>query len=145
MKKIVAMSIIMLFGGIAVAQENEGIVIPQSIEEAFACLYPAINNVTWDFDEVNYSASFKMDGKAMSLLFDEYGSVVEVKNEIRLFELPPDVNELLSKEYSDWMIGETSHIDSNGTAYYETVVEKEEQTMVLVFNRNGGLLLKMML
>lgn len=145
MKRIIAVTAFMFFGGIAIAQEAEKISVPRPVREAFSCHYPLINHVYWEYDEVNYSASFKLEGKAMTLLIDEYGSVIEVKNEIKLFELPLDVNRLLSKEYSDWRIGKASHIDASGTAYYETVVEKEEETMVLVFNQHGGLLLKMLL
>lgn len=145
MKKTLAVSIIWLFGGVAFAQDQQGLEIPRSVVESFSCLYPNINYVSWEFDDINYSASFKLDGRVISLLFDEHGSVVEVKNEIRLFELPPDVNDLIAKEYSGWRIGKATHIDSNGTAYYETVVEKEQKTMVLVFNRHGGLLMKVVL
>ena len=145
MKRIIAITALLFFGGVAIAQEVEKISVPKSIREAFSCHYPLINHVYWEFDEVNYSASFKFDGKAMTLLFDENGSVVEVKNEIKHFELPLDVNHLLSKEYSDWRIGKATHIDASGTAYYEAVVEKEEETMVLVFNQHGGLLIKMLL
>src|SRR5688572_20973066 len=145
MKTIIAIAAFVFFGGVAVAQEVTQIQVPQPVNDAFSCLYPGINLVSWDFDEVNYSASFKLDGKAMSMLFDENGSVVEVKNEIKLYELPLDVNALLKKEYSDWRIGRASQINSNGTSYFETVVEKEEETMVLVFTQHGGLLLKMLL
>ena len=145
MKTIIAIAAFVLFGGVAVAQEVTELQVPEPVKDAFSCLYPSINRVSWDFDDTNYSASFKMEEKAMSLLFDEYGSVVEVKNEIKFYELPLDVNQLLKKEYSDWRIGKASHINSNGTCYFETVVEKEEETMVLVFNQHGGLLLKMLL
>ena len=145
MKRIIAIAAFIFFGGVAIAQEVEKISVPKPIRDAFSRHYPLINHVYWEFDDVNYSASFKFDGKAMTLLFDENGSVVEVKNEIKHFELPLDVNHLLSKEYSDWRIGKTTHIDASGTAYYEAVVEKEEETMVLVFNQHGGLLIKMLL
>jgi hypothetical protein len=145
MKRIIAIAAFVFFGGVAIAQEAEKIKVPKPVREAFSCHYPLINLVSWEFDEINYSASFKSDGIAMTLLFDENGSVIEVKNEIKLFELPLDVNHLLSKEYSDWRIGKATHIDASGTAYYEAVVEKEEETMVLVFNQHGGLLIKMLL
>ncbi len=145
MKKIVAASIIFLFGGTAIAQDEQGSEVPQSVIESFSCLYPTITNVSWEVDDVNYAASFWLDGKAVSLVFDEYANVIKVKNEIKLYELPLDVNHLISKEYSDWRIGKASHIDSSGTAYYEAEVQKEQQTMVLVFDRHGGLLIKVML
>lgn len=145
MKKIVAVTIILFYGASAVAQEEHGSEVPQSVIESFSCLYPSITNVSWKVDDVNYAASFRLDGKAVSLVFDEYSNVIKVEHEIKLYELPLDVSHLISKEYSDWRIGKASHIDSNGTAYYEAQVQKDEQTMVLVFNRHGGLLIKVML
>src|SRR5690242_12832102 len=145
MKKIVAIAALIFFGGVAVAQEATTCHVPRPVKEAFSCLYPDIKIVNWEFDELNYTASFKLDGKAIALLFDEMGSVVEVKNEIKLFELPLDVNQLLRKEYADWHLGKASQIDASGTSYFEAVVQKEDATMVLVFNQHGGLLLKMFL
>jgi len=145
MKKIVAVSVIILFGGTAVAQDDAGVIVPHEVIEAFGCLYPTTKNVSWDVDDVNYAANFWLDGKAVSLVFDEYANVIKVKSEIKLYELPLDVNHLISKEYSDWRIGKASHIDSSGTAYYEAEIKKEQQTMVLVFDRHGGLLIKVML
>jgi hypothetical protein len=134
----------LFFGGVAVAQQKE-VAVPKIVTDAFSCLYPSTKLVSWDFDDINYSASFKLDGKAMTLLFDESGALMEVKNEIKHFELPLDVNHLISKEYADWHLGKAMYIDSNGTSYYEAVVEKADQTLVLVFNQHGGLLIKMML
>ena len=145
MKKLLVVSIILLFGGTAVAQDEQGSEVPQSVIESFSCLYPKITSVSWGVEDVYYTASFRLDGKAVSLVFDEYANVIKVKNEIKLYELPLDVNHLISKEYSDWSIGKASHIDSNGTPYYEAEVQKDEQTMVLVFNRHGGLLVKVIL
>ena len=145
MKKIVAIAALIFFGGVAVAQEAATCHVPRPVKEAFSCLYPDIKLVNWEFDEVNYTASFKFDGKSMALLFDEMGAIVEIKNEIKFFELPLDVNQLIKKEYSDWHIGKASQIDASGTSYFEAVVQKEDATMVLVFNQHGGLLLKMLL
>jgi len=142
MRKIVALCLLLFFGGTAIAQENSEESIPVPVLETFTGLYPLVEAVSWKFDDSNYTASFKQDGKAMSLVVDEDGYVMEVKNEIRLFELPPDVNHFMTREYSGWRIYKATHIDSNGTSYYETVVEREKESMVLVFNRHGGLLMK---
>lgn len=119
-------------------KENE---IPKNVVEAFEALYPKIKAVSWTFDESHYEASFKLDGKAMSMVFDDYGSVSQVKNEIKQFELPVYVGRLLTKEYAGWRLGKASHIDSFGSDYYETEVEREEETVILVFNSDGGLMM----
>jgi hypothetical protein len=143
--KVLVAIVFSLFTGIAVAQQNGEDEIPANVTEAFSSLYPTVKVVTWSSKESGYEASFKLDGRAVSLILDESGYVSQVKNEIPKFELPVDVGELLNKEYSGWTLGKTSHIDSFGSAYYETVVEREKQTVVLIFNRNGGLMMKMIL
>lgn len=140
--RILFLVMITLFAGTVKAQD-EGDEIPQNVVDAFEALYPKIKNVSWDFDELSYEASFKLDGKVMSLVFDELGYVNQVKNEIKQYELPVHVGQLLTKEYSGWRLGKASHIDSFGTDYYETVVEKEHETVILVFNQQGGLMIKL--
>ncbi|MBA4053610.1 MAG: hypothetical protein C0490_02760 [Marivirga sp.] len=141
--KILISSILVLFAGTAAAQEGEENEIPRNVVEAFETLYPKIKTVSWIFNELNYEVSFKLDGKAVSLVFDESGYVSQVKNEIKQFELPMDIGQLLTKEYSGWRLGKTSHIDSFGSAYYETVVQREKETVILVFHQDGGLMMKL--
>jgi len=145
MRKIVAFCLLLFFGGTAIAQENSGGQIPALVLETFNGLYPLVKTVSWKFDDTNYTASFKEDDKTIALVLDEEGYVMEVKNEIKLYELPPVVNHFLGREYSGWTIYKTSHINSNGTSYYEAVVEREDESMVLVFNRHGDLMIKVTL
>jgi hypothetical protein len=145
MRKLVALCLLLFFGGTAIAQENIDKQVPVPVRETFSGLYPSVKAVSWKFDDTNYTASFKENDKTISLVIDEEGYVMEVKNEIKLYELPPDVNHFLGREYSGWTIYKTSHINSNGTSYYEAVVEREDESMVLVFNRNGDLMIKVTL
>lgn len=141
--RIWIISIMVLFAGNAAAQEKDQNEIPPNVVEAFETLYPKVKTVSWDVNESNYEASFKLEGKAVSLVIDDSGYVNQIKNEIKQFELPVHIGQLLIKEYSGWHLGKASHIDASGTAYYETVVEREEETIVLVFNREGGLMIKL--
>ena len=138
----VTISLLTLFVSIAAAQGNDEVQVPANVLEAFNILYPKMNDVAWHYREPDFEANFKLDKRDISLSFDEEGFVTEVKNEIREFELPTDVNNLLVKKYSGWKIDKASHIEANGTVYYETVVEKEAQTLVLVFDREGDLMMK---
>ena len=135
-------SLLTLFASIATAQEKDEVQVPSNVMEAFSILYPKMNDVAWQYREPNFEASFKLDKRNISLSFDEEGFVTEVKNEIRAFELPMDVNNLLVRKYSGWKIDKASHIEAHGAVYYETVVEKEAQTLVLVFDREGDLMMK---
>jgi len=142
MNTAIAVLILSFFGTLANAQENEKEQVPANVMMSFHELHPGVKDVAWKYNELNFEASFRLNGKAVSLLFDQDGCVNEAKNEIMLFELPMDVNTMLAKEYSGWRVGKASHIDASGTDYYETIVEKGKQTIVLVFNRHGGLLVK---
>lgn len=139
----IAASMLIFFVSLATAQDNEEGQVPTTVMEAFCVLYPRMKEVAWQYREPNFEASFKLNEKNISLLFDENGYVNEVKSEIMEFEVPIDINVFLGKEYPGWKVDKVSHIDANGTAYYEAVVEKEEQTIVLVFNRSGGLMIKL--
>lgn len=140
-KALTAVLIICTAGATAAQDDDQD--VPQHIVEAFEVLYPKIHQVSWSINEISYEANFKLDGKAVTLQFDESGYVSQVKNEIKQFELPVDVGELLEKEYPGWHLGKASHIDSFGTAYYEAVVERDMRTVVLVFTRDGDLMMKM--
>ncbi|HTE30443.1 MAG TPA: hypothetical protein VK666_08725 [Chryseolinea sp.] len=140
MKKLMTAAMFTLSG---FASMGQSIAIPIPVLNAFATRYPGINEVAWDYNEPDYQVSFKFQNKAMLLTFDETGVVNEVKNEIMMFELPVDVNNLIAREYPGWRVGKAMHIDMKGTAYYETVVEKEKTLVTLVFDRTGELMIKM--
>ena len=149
MKKLVVVTLLSLSALYATAQDftaavSMGVTIPSPVLQSFTSLYPDIKDVNWDYNEPNYQASFKLRNKRMFLMFDEGGSVNEVKNEIMLVELPTYVGTLIARDYQGWHITKAMHIDVDGTDYYETAIEKEKESMTLVFDHTGGLMITVM-
>ena len=143
MKKVILGTALSIMCVISFGQ-GKSVMIPSSVLHSFTGLYPQIKDVQWSYEEPNYEATFKLRTKVVTMFFDESGYISEVKNEIQLFELPIDVNHLIGTKYVGWRIDKATHIDMNGTAYYETVVRKENESVTLVFDRTGGLMLTML-
>ncbi|MEO5979885.1 MAG: hypothetical protein ABIS36_13375 [Chryseolinea sp.] len=143
MKKVLVGALLSFVSVVSFAQ-GKSIIIPSSVLHSFTGLYPEIKDVQWNYDEPNYEASFRLRNKTVTMFFDESGYISEVKNELQLFELPIDVSNLIGRKYSGWHIEKATHIDMNGTAYYETIVKKETESVTLVFDRTGGLMLTVM-
>jgi hypothetical protein len=141
-KLLLPTTLLTLLASVSLAQT---VAIPATVLQSFTSLYPEVKEVVWNNNDESYEASFKLRNKGVALYFDENGYVNEVKNEIMLFELPGPVINLMARDYPDWRVGKAMHVDVNGTAYYETVVEKEKKSVTLVFDRCGALMMKVIL
>jgi hypothetical protein len=149
MKTLLAASLILLSSAVTVAQSTgisiaQSITIPATVLKNFSSRYPQASEVIWSYNEPEYEASFTLDNRSFSMSFDEEGEINIVKNEILRVELPSYVNTLIAREYPGWHVGKALRIDNNGSAYYETVVQKEKESVTLVFDRTGDLMIKVL-
>ncbi|MEJ7645300.1 MAG: hypothetical protein WKF87_11940 [Chryseolinea sp.] len=149
MKTLLAASLVILSATISIAQSTgisiaQSITIPATVLKNFASRFPDASEVIWSYNEPEYEASFKHDDRAFMIFFDGEGEVNIVKNEIMRVELPTYVNTFIDREYPGWHVGKALHIDNNGSAFYETLVEKEKESVTLVFDRTGDLLMKVL-
>lgn len=124
-----------------VAQGTSTPEVPPTVLQAFAGAYPGIKDIAWNQNESNFEAHFKLNGKRMELYLDNEGNVNEIKKEIMECELPVDVSTMLVKQYCEWSVSRAFHIETEGTAYYEAVIVKDQKAITLVFERNGELLM----
>ena len=114
--------------------------IPSPVMQSFTALYPNVKDVAWDYNEPNYEARFKLRNKGMMLMFDESGSVSEIKNEIPAGELPGTVRSFVENSYRGWFITKAMHIIVNDEPYHEANLRKGNDEITLVFDRNAKLL-----
>lgn len=138
MKSLFAVPLIILSMGVSMAQT---ITIPATVLRNFSSRYPEANEVIWSYNETEYEATFRFDNKGISMSFNENGELNVVKNEILRVELPTYVNTLIEREYPGWQFGKALYIDNNVSAYYEAVVEREKESVTLVFDRKGDLMI----
>lgn len=141
MRKIIVMVILVIVSGITRAQDNRQ-AVPEDVTESFSMLYPNVKDVVWKNKQADFEANFEQNEKIVSLLFDKNGILKEVRNEIVASDLPAGIRDTFAVEFPEWKIRKASRIDISGAFNYEVEVEKDEQTLFLIFNMRGMLLKK---
>ena len=114
--------------------------IPTPVMQSFTALYPNVREVAWDYNEPNYEARFKVRNKGMMLMFDESGSVNEIKNEVPAVELPSTVRSYVDSHYRGWTLVKSMHVIVNDDPYHEVYLKKDTEDVTLVFDQNAQLL-----
>ena len=107
--------------------------VPAAAKNTFEKNYPGIKG-TWDKEDKNYEVNFKKDGKEMSVVIDESGTIVETETDIPVTDLPTTVQEYLKQHYQGKAIKEASTITKgNGEVNYEAEVDDKD----VIFDANG--------
>jgi uncharacterized lipoprotein NlpE involved in copper resistance len=107
--------------------------VPTAAKQAFEKNYPGIKG-TWDKEDKNYEASFKKDGKEMSVVIDESGTIVETETDIAVTELPTTVQDYIKQHFQGMAIKEASTITKgNSEVNYEAEVGDKD----LIFDASG--------
>jgi hypothetical protein len=107
--------------------------VPATVKTAFQKKYPDIK-ASWDKEDPNYEANFKKDGKAMSVVIDKNGTVVETETDIPVTDLPKGAQDYMKKNYSGVKIQEAARIvRANRDVNYEAEVRHKD----VIFDANG--------
>jgi hypothetical protein len=128
-----------IFFSISFAQNLENKDIPQVVKDKFASSYTKTTHLKWTKEKSNYEASFRTGNKEMSVNFDEKGNIVETETEIKSSELPIEVRNSVSKDYSGYKITEAAKIESNGIITFETEVTRGKDKKDLIYDGLGVL------
>ncbi len=112
--------------------------IPKTVKESFSKLYPKAIEVKWDKENQDYEASFKLNGKDMSVILDKDGKVIETETAIEISQLPKGVEKYVMDYYKGFKItGAAKIIKSNGEELFEAEVTKGKEKKDLFFDKNG--------
>jgi len=107
--------------------------IPATVKAAFQKQYPSVK-ASWDKEDTNYEANFKLDGKAMSAVIDKNGTIVETETDIPVTDLPKAIQDYMKKNYPGTKIEEAAKIvKANGDINYEAEVHHKD----VIFDANG--------
>ena len=129
MKKILILAVF-TFATIEVnAQKMTADKVPSAVRESFTKQYPNAKSAKWDKEAAGYEASFKMDGKDMSIVFDAKGMEKEVETDIKFSELPMPLQTALKGK----KVKEAAIIKKGGKTYYEAEVGGKD----LLFEADG--------
>jgi hypothetical protein len=113
--------------------------VPRIVRDKFSSSYSKATNLKWTKEKSGYETSFKNENVDMSVNFDEKGNVVETETGIKLSELPIEVRESVSKDYSKYKITEAAKIETKGIITYEAEVKRGKEIIDLIFDEHGVL------
>ena len=120
----------------AIGQKIDAAKVPAAVKSSFEKNY-AGNTATWEKEKGNYEASFKQDGKSMSVILTPKGTLVESEVSIKADELPASVLSYMKTHYKGVTVKEGAKITkANGTINYEAEVKGKD----VVFDANGKFL-----
>jgi alpha-amylase/alpha-mannosidase (GH57 family) len=134
MKRLVIVTLI-ISGAVlsAAGQKLNESQVPVPAKTAFEKKYPGIK-ASWDKEDANYEAYFKLSGKAMSAVIDKNGTIVETETDIPLTDLPKPAQDYIKKNYPGTKIEEAARIvKANGEVNYEAEVHHKD----VIFDANG--------
>ena len=114
--------------------------IPPDVIAASSMLYPKAKDVNWNLIQKDFEVSFVQNERAVSLLFDQHGNLMMVKNKIDHTELPVSIKAKLKTEYPDWSVQKALFIDIRGTSSYYVELEKAGETVNLTCSWQGDMI-----
>ena len=129
MKKILILAVFAFVTIKANAQKMTADKVPSAVKESLTKIYPNAKGTKWDRENADYEASFKMDGKDMSVVFDAKGMEKEVETDIKFSELPIPVQTALKGK----KVKEAAIIKKGGKTFYEAEVGGKD----LLFEADG--------
>lgn len=108
--------------------------VPAAAKSSFSKLHPQATGVKWDKEDGGYEASFKENGKDMSVVMDAKGVLKETETDVAISELPAAVRTYVAKQMPGKKIKEAAIIvNAAGTKMYEAEVGGKD----LLFDMNG--------
>jgi hypothetical protein len=136
MKKLVfSLTPLFLFINLS-AQKLKDAQIPSAVRTSFQKQYPGLQG-KWDKEDNNYEVSFQKDGKAMSLVIQNDGTIVETETVIPISDLPSAALSFMKSRYNHNKIKEAARIiKGNGEVNYEAEINKRD----ILFDANGKFL-----
>lgn len=126
---------LLLISFTAFAQQTN---IPKAAKDSFSKLYPKATEVKWNKENQDYEASFKLEGKNMSVIFDKNGKIMETETAIEISQLPKGIEKYVMDNYKGYKItGAAKIVKSNGEELFEAEITKGKDKKDLFFDKNG--------
>lgn len=120
---IFLIALVLGFGFTAISQVE----VPANVKDGLTKKFPTATKVKWEKEnDVEFEASFKLDGKSMSANFDTQGKWLETEWEIRIKELPETVVNAVTDKYPGFKIDVAEYCETPDFTGYEMEIEKKE-------------------
>lgn len=137
MKKIILM---LAIAGLITASYAQNLVsseVPAAISKSFVKTHANIDSVAWSKSGENYLASYMVDHKHMTALYDVSGKLKQTEKQISLSKLPTPILKYVNDNYPGEMVKKALIITSSkGKTSYAINIKQ----MDLAFDSNGKLM-----
>ena len=123
MKKLLVLTICLLFIQTANSQKINEAEVPQAVSDKFRSLFKESKPEKWTKEKGNYEAEFTVAGSETSVLIDPAGNHLETETGIPVGALPKAVLEACEKKFPGKKIKEAAKIvDDKGAVKYEVQI-----------------------
>jgi hypothetical protein len=137
MKKIILMFAIMGIIAVTYAQPITPSDVPAKVSKSFENSHRKISQVDWSQVGDNYKASYVVDEKTMSVVYNASGKLIETEKEISISQLPTSVLKYVNDNYPGQVIRKKVLLtNAKGRSSYEVKVNEQD----LAFNSQGNFL-----
>ena len=133
MKKSIFIIAALIIGLFACAENP-----PKAVTDNFAKKFNGATKVKWDSEEKNeWEAEFKMNGKDMSVCFDNTGKWLNTEAVLSEKDLPANVIKAVKEAYPGWEIESVESLETPESKGYELGIEKGKEEMEIQVSSDG--------
>jgi hypothetical protein len=122
--------------------KNEKIKVPPTtVVSTFQEMFKDASNVTWELEENNeWEVEFSYNGTVYSATFDESGSWLETEKEISVKDLPVLISNVLTANFSSYLIDEAEISETVSGITYEFEIENGELEREIEIDSEGKII-----
>ncbi|RYZ47298.1 MAG: hypothetical protein EOP49_21715 [Sphingobacteriales bacterium] len=111
--------------------------VPDIVVAAFQKKFPSAQGITWEKENGNFEAEFRIAKSSQSALFDKSGMLLESETEITKDKLPVGARTYIAQHYKSAKIKECAKItDVSGVVTYEAEIKGKD----VIFDSKGNFL-----
>ena len=140
MKNLIILFVVFAFISVPVFSQKTP---PEVVKKEFAKKYATAQSVKWDNEEQNeWEAEFTLDGKKMSVVYDNAGKWMETETAIYEKDLPATVINTLNKDYPGYKKSDISIFEDSKSKGFEMTLKKEETSIEVLIDNSGKIIKK---
>ena len=126
-----------LFVSLSVAHAQKG--VPANALSDFKTKFPTAQKVSWDKEDGNFEAEFKMGATKMSATYSTTGEWLETETGIDITALPATVFMAFKKDHEATKINAVYKIDSAKPISYEIEYKDGVKTKEVIYDAQGAI------
>lgn len=136
--KTLKIFMILAFGSFAMnAQDLSKDQVPNDVATAFENEYPQAKDVEWEKNAEYFDVEFEVDRKDYEIWYSASGEIVKLEKEVSKNDLPSNIKNAISSNYTNMHIEDAEMKTENGTTTYSVELENGNQEKTIIFDESG--------